>query len=202
MPKIWTKAEYEFVRDKIVKAEGNQCIVCKIKDGIRRGPPRKRLIIEHADNDRANRSWSNLHLVCYSHNKKLEKLSVKAKKTLLRSYGDQLERERERENLSTWKTVLKDDLPYENGSPEMQANRKFETKWLRYVHGELKEKGSALKREIITGAAAFANSSIQTSTNYLAKYTSPISVFRESFDDDGNKIIIYRNRASSTLEEV
>ena len=119
MPKYQTKPQRSWRYEKVAKAEGEQCLACKIEKGIRRGPPGARLVVEHADNNPRNWAWSNLHLSCYSHNKRFEELEVHEKISLLRSYGDQLEKEREREGLPTWRTVLKDELPYEGGSPEM-----------------------------------------------------------------------------------
>lgn len=193
MPSYQTKSQRQYRYEMIARAEGEQCILCYIEKGVRRGPPQAKLIIEHSDNNQSNWSWSNLHLACYSHNKKLEKLNVQEKIKLFQGYSDQLERERERENLPTWKTVLKDELPYDSGSPEMQANKKFEPRWLRYVHGVIRQYGSQGRKEIISAAAAFCNCSIQTSSNYYTKHTSQISPFMETYDEDGNKIIKYRD---------
>jgi len=196
MPHYQTQPQRKYRYETIAKAEGEQCLMCYIEKKKRRGPPQVKLIIEHSDNIPSNWSWRNLHLACYSHNKKLEKLNVQEKIKLLQGYSDQLERERERENLPTWKTVLKDELPYETGSPEMQANKNFEPRWLRYVHDVMQKYGTQGKKEIISGGAAYAHCSIQTSTNYLTKYTSPISPFIETLDDDGNKIITYRQNVT------
>lgn len=193
MPHYQTKSERKYRYDMIAKAEGDQCLLCYIENRMRRGPPQVKLIIEHSDNILHNWSWGNLHLACYSHNKKLEKLNVQEKIKLLEAYSDQLERERERENLPTWKTVLKDELPYDTGSPEMQANKKFEPRWLRYVHSVMSQYGSQGRKEIISAAAAYCNCSIQTSSNYYIKHTSAISPFMETLDEDGSKIIKYRN---------
>ena len=146
MPKYQTKPQRSWRYEKVARAEGEQCLACKIEKGIRRGPPGARLVVEHADNNPRNWAWSNLHLSCYSHNKRFEKLEVHEKISLLRSYGDQLEKEREREGLPTWRTVLKDELPYEDGSPEMKANRRMERRWCYYVNELLKSKGSELKK--------------------------------------------------------
>lgn len=117
-------------------------------------------------------------------------MSSKVKKKLMQEYGDLLERERA--GLPTWKTVLKEQIPYESGSPEMKANQKFEPKWLRYIHKLLKSHGSIEKREAVRGAAKYTGCSIQTSRNYLEKYTSELEgPFKEGFDGDGNKIIVY-----------
>lgn len=194
MPKYQTNSQRQYRYEMIAKAEGDRCIVCWVERRVRKGPPGVKLEIDHADSNPANWSWRNLHLVCHKDNCRLRQLPESKHLKLIQSYSDQLERERERENLPTWKTALKDDLPYETGSPEMQANKKFEPRWLRYVHGVVKKQGSVGKKELISGGAAYSHCSIQTSTNYLTKYTSPISPFMETLDDDGNKIIVYRNK--------
>jgi len=198
MPKLQTNSQREFRYKTIAEAEGDQCIACYIEKHVRRGPPKTKLIIEHTDNNQKNWAWGNLHLCCYSHNKKFEKMPVEAKVTLLQSYSDQLERERGRENLPTWKTIRKSMVPYEYGSPEMQANKKFEPRWLKYVHAEVKANGSVKKKDLIAGGAYHAHCSIQTSTNYLLKYASPSSPFMETLDDDGDKIIQYRQNNGYT----
>ena len=192
MPNYQSKTQRQYRYDMIAKAEGEQCLLCYIEKGIRRGPPKAKLIIEHSDNIPTNWSWDNLHLACYSHNKTLEKRNVQEKIKLLSSYTDQLERERERENLPTWKTLLKDEIPYEYGPPEMRANKIFLKRWLSRVHQILEEEGSEKKKDLISRAAHFAKCSKQTSTNYLEVYTSIDSPFMETTDSDGNLIICYR----------
>jgi hypothetical protein len=189
MPKIQTKAQRRGLYEIIAKAEGEQCLVHKIEKGIRVGPPRRRLVIEHSDNNEKNWAWGNIHLACYSCNKKLEKLNVHDKISLLRSYSDQLEREREREGLPTWKTVLRDAIPYEDGSPEMQARRRYEPRWERYALKKIKENGSILRKDLIAGGAKYSGCATNTSINYLIRHTGPEGPLKEDYDDDGNKII-------------
>lgn len=191
-----TKSQRQYRYEMIARAEGDQCLLCYIEKGISRGPPRTKLIIEHSDNNRQNWSWDNLHLACYSDNKILEKQNVQDKIKLLRQYSDELERERERENLPTWKTLLKDEIPYEYGPPEMRANKVFLPRWLFRVHQILKEEGSEKKKDLIARAAHYAKCSKQTSTNYLEVYTSIDSPFMETADSDGNVIITYRQSNS------
>jgi len=192
MPKLQTNRQRKIRYDTIARAEGERCIVCWMEDRIRRGPPRKKLIVEHADNDQSNWAWSNIHLVCYSHNKKMEQLTIEAKKTLLRGYSDHLERERERAGLPTWATVLKDTIPYESGSPEMQAHKRYFPLWKKYVRMKLTEYGSYEKRALVRAAGKFAGCSLQTSRNYMELNTSEEEgPFKEGFDDDGSTIITF-----------
>lgn len=197
MPKLQTNAQRRGRYEMIARVEGEQCLACYIEKGKRRGPPAAELQIDHADNNERNWDWHNLHLLCRSHNCKFRGRDHSA---LFQSYSDQLERERERDNLPTRKTVMKDEIAYEDGSPEMRANRRFEVLWLRYVHKVVKEEGSALRKEIISGGAAASNCSIQTSTKYLIKYTSPISPFMEKPDGDGDTVIVYRPIRKAKVE--
>jgi len=192
MPKYQNSAQRRYRYERIAKAEGDQCLFCRIELGIRKGPPQAKLIIEHADNDRGNWAWDNLHLACYSHNKKLESLKASDKLKLCRQYSAQLERERERENLPTWKTIAKEESNYRSGPPEMKANSRYEPRWLSFIHDQLRHDGSILKEDAISGGAHFSGCAVQTSRNYLTKYTSPWSCFKETTDSSGNRIIIYR----------
>jgi len=192
MPKYQTNAQRRYRYEKIVRAEGEKCIVCWIERKVRRGPPAVKLEIDHADGDTKNWNWDNLHLVCHRHNCKLREMPIKARMAMLRDYSDQLERERERENLPTRKTILKDEIPYEYGPPEMRANKVFLKKWLSRVHQILTEEGTEKKKDLINRAAHYAKCSKQTSTNYLEVYTSIDSPFMETTDNEGNVIITYR----------
>lgn len=192
MPKIQTTPQRRYRYEIIAKAEGEQCLACKIEKGIRRGPPRNRLVIEHADNDESNWAWGNIHLICYSHNKKFEKIPVKDKISLLQAYSDQNLRERERENLSTWETVFKDMLPYEQGSLECQLSKRYIKRWRQYVSQTIKQEGSYDKRMLIRNAGKYAGCSLQTSRNYLELDTSEEGPYREKIDDEGNVIIEFK----------
>ena len=185
------RARYEMV----AMAEGEECIFCHFNSTL----PKKlrlkkkstgKLILEHADNNPKNWAWGNLHLACYPHNRLAVKLSTSSKIRILLRLSGVLKRERERENLSTWETVLKDEIPYQSGSPEMQAHKRFYPIWLEYVHEKLHLFGTYDKRELIRGAARASGCSIQTSRNYLEKNTSEDEgPFREGADANGNKIV-------------
>jgi len=188
MPKYQTTAQRQKRYAKIAKAEGEQCIICWIEKRIRRGPPKVKLEIDHADGDYTNWNWGNVHLVCHKDNCRLREMENEARVTMLRDYSDQVEKE----NLPTWKTILKDEIPYEYGPPEMQAHKVFLKRWLFRVHQILREEGSEKKKDLITRAAHYAKCSKQTSINYLDVYTSIDSPFMETTDSDGNLIITFR----------
>ncbi|OGN89794.1 MAG: hypothetical protein A2158_01625 [Chloroflexi bacterium RBG_13_46_14] len=197
MPNYQTKAQRKDRYEKLARAEGDQCIVCKIEKGKRTGPPRKKLIIEHADNDKKNWAWGNIHLACYSCNKKMESWPVHAKIQKLQAYADQLERQRQREGLPTRGSVFKEETEYQGASTEIQLNKIYHTSWLKYVISRVKGEGAVEKKILILAAAKKAGCSKQTSTNYLEVETSdaPNSILREMVDDDGNKVIIFRENS-------
>lgn len=192
MGKIWTKAQHRKVYETIAKAEGEQCLVCKIEKGKRKGPTSNKLVIEHADNNEKNGDWGNLHLACYSCNKKMEKWKIHDKIRKLHAYGDQIERERKRENLPTWADVLKDESTDENASTEFRISGIFFNRWKRYVHKALKEQGAYSKKELTREAAAYAGCKLPTSINYLTLYTASNMPCKEDTNTDGEKVITFR----------
>ena len=97
MAKYQTNNQRQYRYQMIAKAEGEQCICCWAEGKVRRSPPTVKLEIDHADGDRSNWSWSNLHLVCHQHNCKLRELPANKHISLLITYSDQVERERKGE---------------------------------------------------------------------------------------------------------
>lgn len=188
-----TNAQRDYRYKMIAKAEGDQCIVCYVEDHVKKGPPRYKLILEHADNDSTNWAWENLHLCCYSHNKKMEWMPVIQKIAMLQAYTDHLEREREREGLPTRTSVFKDETDFEGSSTEIQLNRRYHAKWLRYVTSRIREEGTVSKKALILSAAKKAGCSKQTSTNYMEVETSEEGSLVEEIDHDGDRIVTFRN---------
>jgi hypothetical protein len=176
----------------LARAEGDECIVCRIEDGKHVGPPSRKLIIEHANNDITDWSWNNIHLCCYRHNKLLEKLSVRDKIALFEHYSDHREKQRERENEPTRKSVLADEVDYADASTEVQLNRIYHPKWLKYVKARIAQEGSVEKKRLILSAAKSSGCSKQTSINYLELETSDEGVLQEYVDEDGNRMVKFR----------
>lgn len=204
MPKYQTKAQRQKRYEILARSEGEECLVCRMEKGKRVGPPSRKLVIEHADNDKTNWDWDNIHLACYSCNKKMEQWPVRVKKQKLQAYGDQREKERERENLPTRKTVLKDEVDYSTASTEIQLNRIYHTKWMNYVHQRVEEEGAPNKNALVSAAAKVSGCSLQISKNYMTVEVSdaPNSILKESYDGDGNKVIVFRdnNNAPAKLK--
>lgn len=193
MPKYQTTVQRKYRYSVIAKAEGEYCLVCYIETGRRRGPPKIELQIDHADSNIKNWGWDNLHLLCRKHNCRYRS---RDHSNLFRDYGDQLERDRERESLPTWKSVFKDMIPYQDGSPEMQANARFEKAWLKIALRLVQEEGSLDKTVLIADTANAVHCSVQVvRNNYLVKALSRNGVFQETTDDYGHKMIQLRQPA-------
>lgn len=197
MANYQTPEERKFRYETIAKAEGERCIVCWCDEHRLRRPPRKTLIIEHADDNKTNWAWSNLHLVCYSHNKIMaDKTSwpISYKKNKIREYADQVKSEREREGLPTWNDVLTEELDYDGSPVELRLHKKYHPEWLKVLHQRIKSDGAITKKEAVQYCGYAAGCAKQTSENYLFMATAPNAPFKETVDEDGNKIIVYRNK--------
>ena len=177
----------------VVRIHGNYCIACFIKDKVKRGPPGVKLELDHANGDYTDWSPGNIFPVCKNHNLEFRGMKPARHKKLLQRYSIQNERERERENLSTGKTLIKEEADYKSGPPEMKANSSYEPKWLTFMHTQISADGNIMKDDAISGGAHASGCAVQTSRNYLIKYTSPWSCFQETIDSSGSRIIKYRD---------
>ncbi len=176
----------------VVKIHGAYCIACFIEEQVKRGPPGIKLELDHANGDVTDWSPENIYPVCKKHNLQFRGMKPATHKRLLEAYGIRNERARERENLSTRKTLIKEEADYKSGPAEMKANSSYEPKWLNFMHEQIGADGSITKDDAISGGAHASGCAVQTSRNYLIKYTSPWSCFQETIDSTGNKVIIYR----------
>ena len=193
MGKYQTVAQRDYRYKLIAQAEGEMCLICWGETGKIVKPPRKKLVIEHADNDPRNWRSNNLHLACYSCNKKMEKWPVLQKINTINLYSDQLEREREKKNLPTKTSVYKSLCISGNSSSEIMLNRNYYPKWLQYVYERINEDVVVEKKDLVLSAAKRAGCSKQTSGNYLDVETSTEGNLQEIVDIDGNKIITYKD---------
>ncbi len=183
------KLAYEFIANR----DGENCLACFIEKGIRRGPPTIKLQIDHADNNPRNWSPTNLYLLCQTHNLKMRKMTAVEHKRLIAEYSAKNECVRARENHHMPTVVAKEQVDYSSGSPEMQANSIFEQLWLDFMHGWIRANGSIPKSEAINSGAAAAGCNPSTTARYLAKYASSMGCFKESRDNTGIRIIVYRD---------
>lgn len=201
MPKSMTNAEHDFRYETIVQAEGEECIVCHMEHIVPRKQLRRvyksprgfRFEIDHADNDRTNWDWENIHLVCKKHNCTLRGMTTSAHLTLMQAYRVQLEREREREGLTTWKSITKDMISFDGAPTVVQLNRRYRPIWIRYVIGLLTAEHSFDRTRLIVNAANKAGCSKQTSENYLAVEAADDGLLKITLNRDGEKIVVLRH---------
>jgi hypothetical protein len=148
----------------LILRDGERCFHCNRK------PSKKRkLEIDHADNNPANDAIENLHLLCRSCNLMFRGKSTYDHIRILQMDSAKNGGERGKVDI----TVSKINLGYGNGSPEMQSNLCYEAKVNDWVLKMIDEhKGSITRKEAINGGSAFAGCSPNTATRYIDKMTS------------------------------
>lgn len=201
MPKRFTNSQRNYVEELVTKAEGDFCLICYFEKGIKRrnitrkdGRIEKRVILEHADNDPNNNTLGargNIHHVCKAHNKIMESWPVDEKVALIFDYSAQIERERERKGLPTWKDVLPDNITYDHASAEVQLSKRYYPRWREFVISELREKGTIEKQALIAAAANASGCRLPTSRNYMTEITAYNGLLKEEVIN-GMKIIVFR----------
>lgn len=158
----------------LVARDGERCLICQ------KGPAAKRqLEIDHIDNNPLNDNPDNLCLLCGSCNKKFltvslpvkKKCIIKAKKVCL------CVSEREKSVAST--LIVKSQVDYVKGSPEMQANDFFELDFRTWVLKQVRTYGNYPKAEAINSGAEIVGCSVVTSRRYLEKLLSAGGVLEE-----------------------
>lgn len=171
MPSRYQTNVKRWIYQSLVYRDGDYCFHC------RKTPTKKRkLEIDHADNNPGNDNPDNLHLLCRSCN-----LMFRGKTTIEHIQilqndsaknvggGGDVHRSDNKTN-DTQSTKLL--LGYGNGSAEMQANLEYVPKFEDWVIKKLREYGSISKREAISGGSAFAKCSPHTAERYLMPMTS------------------------------
>jgi len=115
-----------------------------------------------------------------------------ARENRRRAKNPSVQEERERENPRT--RVLKQAIPYHEGSAEMQANFLFEIDYRSWLLKFMDEYEFITKKEAINAGAEVAGCNPTTSAKYLAKLTSLAGPLTETKDMTGEVVILYRPR--------
>jgi len=85
--------------------------------------------------------------------------------------------------------VMKQAVPYCDGSPEMQANAIFEVKYRQWVLHQVADIGFIPKKEAINAGAELVGCNPATATKYLAKLTSMVGPLAEGRDGTGQMMV-------------
>lgn len=199
MSKRFSTKQHDIVDDLITRAEGDFCLICWIEDGVlRRNLPKKkkRIIIEHADNDPNNNTLGvegNLHHVCASHNQSMIKMKAEAKIKRIRECSVLLYRQRKEQGLETWDDILPGELDYSTASVEVQLGKRYRKKAEPYIKQRLQQ-GPVSRKALIDATAYEAGCSQQWVANYLSKHCSdhPEAPLID-YEEDGVRMIALKN---------
>lgn len=175
MPRRWATQTRYWVYRFLVLRDGEVCQECgKIPT------TRNSLDIDHMDGNPHNNEESNLRLLCRECNVARENKRRSAPPSV----------QEERENPRT--RVLKQAIPYHEGSAEMQANFLFEVDYRSWLVQFVREFGFITKKEAINAGAEIVGCNPTTSAKYLAKLTSLAGPLVETKDMVGDVVIILK----------
>jgi len=173
MPRRWATQTRYWAYRFLVLRDGEVCQDCGEIPTTRNG-----LDIDHIDGDENNNEESNLRLLC-------RKCNV-ARENRRRARRPSVQEERENPRTR----VLKQTVPYHEGSAEMQANFLFEIDYRSWLLQFVREYGFITKKEAINAGAETVGCNPTTSAKYLAKLTSLAGPLTETKDMVGDVVII------------
>jgi len=179
VPRRWATQTRYWAYRFLVLRDGEVCRECGEIPTTRNS-----LDIDHIDGDQHNKEESNMRLLC-------RRCNV-ARENRRRAKNPSVQEERERENPRT--RVLKQAIPYHEGSAEMQANFLFEVDYRTWLLKFMDEYEFITKKEAINAGAEMVGCNPTTSAKYLAKLTSLAGPLCETKDMTGEVVILYRPR--------
>jgi hypothetical protein len=179
VPRRWATQTRYWAYRFLVLRDGEVCRDCGEIPTTRNS-----LDIDHIDGDQHNKEESNMRLLC-------RRCNV-ARENRRRAKNPSVQEERERENPRT--RVLKQAIPYHEGSAEMQANFLFEIDYRSWLLKFMDEYEFITKKEAINAGAEVVGCNPTTSAKYLAKLTSLAGPLCETKDMTGEVVILYRPR--------
>lgn len=202
MPRRWGVLTRIWVYRYLVLRDGERCARCGKIPTTRNDPTAQNsLDIDHIDGNPRNADPSNLRLLCRSCNVALENHSRTGD-----CPGDQCECESAvggggtvggRRKVTT--EIGRVDVPYREGSPEMQANLIYEVPFRRWVLGKISEVGSYSKADAIAEGAEVVGCSPTTTARYLSKLTSPSGPLQLGQDVLGHPTLVAKERERQPL---
>jgi len=180
MPRRWAIDTRAWAYRYLVLRDGELCQLCHKVPTTFYG-----LDIDHVDGDKNNNRESNLRLLCRRCNVSLEN---KRRAVSPSVHG-------ERENQRT--RIVKGAVAYGEGSPEMQANLLFETRFRAWLLHYIKDNGFIPKHEAVNSGAEVVGCNPITSAKYLSKLTSLYGPLREIKGMLGETVIVHKNGSGS-----
>jgi len=145
----------------LVERDGSKCSICGIKEKEIKHE------IDHIDGNPANQNNLNLRILCHSCN--IKTAIGRNKKSRRKHHGVFVEREGE--NLDATSRI-KQNVDYQKGSSEMQANDYFELGFRNWLTANLLNRKEIEKDDAIASGAEITGASINACRNYLLKFTS------------------------------
>jgi len=177
MPRRWATQTRYWAYRFLVLRDGELCQTCGEIPTTRNG-----LDIDHIDGAEHNNEESNLRLLCRTCNV--------ARENRRRAKNPSVQEERENPRTR----VLKQAIPYHEGSAEMQANFLFEVDYRSWLLKFIDESEFITKKEAINAGAEMVGCNPTTSAKYLAKLTSLAGPLTETKDMVGEVVITFRPR--------
>lgn len=95
---------------------------------------------------------------------------------------------------------VKSIVPYDEGSPQMQANEQFEGAWRNYCEARLRSEGRILKKTAINAGSEAVGCNPKTAYGYWNKWTSEEGPAREMTDEFHNKFAVWRHVPPDLIE--
>jgi hypothetical protein len=128
---------------------------------------KKKLEVDHIDGNRSNNHPDNIRLLC--HNCNVAEWRRQRRNVLERCGNGLGEGEKSGGDATT---MVREEVDYQQGSPEMQANEWYEPHFRNWLIAYLRVYGWIPKREAIAAGAEEVGCSIQAARRYLEKMTS------------------------------
>lgn len=172
MPRRWATQTRYWAYRFLVLRDGEVCQECGYIPTTRNS-----MDIDHIDGNPHNNEESNLRLLCHPCNV--------AKENRRRARRPSVQGERENPRTR----VLKQAIPYHEGSAEMQANFLFEVDYRSWLLQFIRDYGFITKKEAINAGAEIVGCNPTTSAKYLAKLTSLAGPLTETKDMVGDVVI-------------
>lgn len=186
----WTPRTRFWAYQFLVARDGERCIICGKSPN---GNGLKQLEIDHADSNPRNNDPSNLHLVCPSCNKQLQKLSIKQHQRLIHKgymqYGVVSEHTDGNKHIITSKNLTDyEDLPI-----EIKLGIKYESHYKPWLLDKVNKLGSYPYDEAIYSGAEVVKCSPITAKRYLRKMISEAGALKVINNSANEPVLVYKD---------